>query len=664
MRKQIITVLLALGLVLGIGKGDIFAAETGLKTASDLIENAQMDYNEAVEETKANKAAVKANTRRIRAVESDFSSAEFIPVNGTINGNITEDMPEKVYQFTLTSAGRVTFDMTSYMRLYCMYVYDSRGEEVWCTDGNEWNENLKFRKDTVSADLTKGNYYLRVTGYYDDWNHHNSSTGSYIFDIKYTSAEESFDEPNDAFDIASQMNLGTTVNGQIADNDRDDIFRFSMSEAGRITLTITSYMQFYCLYVYDSSGNMIWDSDGNEWNQNVKYRKDTYKIDLTKGDYYLHVTGYYDTWNPQTNSTGNYTFVTEYESANVDYEEPNNDFSTAYAIETGTVMKGQIAINDTYDILEFSLGKATDINVHVLSLMKYYLNIYDSAGKEIWYSKGNVRNENTGQQKDTYTVSLSAGTYYLKVTGYDDRDYETTGPYELSISTDVPIGDTAVEPVDSQTYTGKAIEPPVTVSYKGKKLEKGTDYSVTYNQNQSVGQANIVIEGMGSYTGSRTIAFEIVPAPIADAAVTSVANQTYTGKAIKPSVTVTYDGTELKSGADYAITYQDNQTVGVASINIEGKGSYTGTKTVTFQIVPLAISNATVKTVKKRTYTGYAIRPSVTVKYRGRKLINGTDYTVKYKNNKRVGKATVVIKGKGNYTGTKTVSFKIVKKKK
>ena len=42
-----------------------------------------------------------------------------------------------------------------------------------------------------------------------------------------------------------------------------------------------------------------------------------------------------------------------------------------------------------------------------------------------------------------------------------------------------------------------------------------------------------------------------------------------------------------------------------------------------------------------------------------RSLITYTDYTVSYKNNKKVGTATITIKGKGDYAGTVTKTFKI-----
>lgn len=75
------------------------------------------------------------------------------------------------------------------------------------------------------------------------------------------------------------------------------------------------------------------------------------------------------------------------------------------------------------------------------------------------------------------------------------------------------------------------------------------------------------------------------------------------------------------------------------------------------------ISALTVSKVSDKTYTGKAIKPAVTVKDGTKKLVKGKDYTVTYANNKKVGTATITITGKGNYTGTKTITFRIVSKK-
>ena len=61
------------------------------------------------------------------------------------------------------------------------------------------------------------------------------------------------------------------------------------------------------------------------------------------------------------------------------------------------------------------------------------------------------------------------------------------------------------------------------------------------------------------------------------------------------------------------------------------------------------------------TYNGKVQKPSVTVKdSKGKTLKNGTDYTVSYpKGMKNVGKYTVKVKLKGNYSGSKSMTYNI-----
>ena len=59
------------------------------------------------------------------------------------------------------------------------------------------------------------------------------------------------------------------------------------------------------------------------------------------------------------------------------------------------------------------------------------------------------------------------------------------------------------------------------------------------------------------------------------------------------------------------------------------------------------------------TYNGKAQKPRVVVKYGGKTLRAGTDYTVSYYNNTLVGKGTATVVGKGSYSGTVRKSFTI-----
>lgn len=75
------------------------------------------------------------------------------------------------------------------------------------------------------------------------------------------------------------------------------------------------------------------------------------------------------------------------------------------------------------------------------------------------------------------------------------------------------------------------------------------------------------------------------------------------------------------------------------------------------------IASLSFSKISDKTYTGKAIMPSVTVKDGNKKLVKGTDYTIKYTNNTKIGTATATITGIGDYTGTKTIKFKIAPKK-
>jgi hypothetical protein len=146
---------------------------------------------------------------------------------------------------------------------------------------------------------------------------------------------------------------------------------------------------------------------------------------------------------------------------------------------------------------------------------------------------------------------------------------------------------------------------------------------------------------------------------ISNASVTlSTSTYAYDGKAKKPGVTVKLNGKTLKNGTDYTVSYSNNTKVGTATVKITGKGNYTGSVSKTYSIKN-NFKKATVSGISTKAFTGKNITQSITVKYNGKTLKNGTDYTVSYSNNKKIGTATVKIAGKGSYTGTITKTFKI-----
>ncbi|MCB6994722.1 hypothetical protein LI177_14660, partial [bacterium 210820-DFI.6.37] len=74
---------------------------------------------------------------------------------------------------------------------------------------------------------------------------------------------------------------------------------------------------------------------------------------------------------------------------------------------------------------------------------------------------------------------------------------------------------------------------------------KDTDYTVSYKNNTNAGTATVTITGKGNYTGTKTATFTIKAKAVSGLKVSAVANKAYTGKALKPAVTVKNGTTTL-----------------------------------------------------------------------------------------------------------------------
>lgn len=61
--------------------------------------------------------------------------------------------------------------------------------------------------------------------------------------------------------------------------------------------------------------------------------------------------------------------------------------------------------------------------------------------------------------------------------------------------------------------------------------------------------------------------------------------QVYTGRKLKPAVTVKNGTKKLVKGKDYTVSYQKNKKLGKASVTVKGIGNYTGSQKVAFKIV-------------------------------------------------------------------------------
>ena len=197
------------------------------------------------------------------------------------------------------------------------------------------------------------------------------------------------------------------------------------------------------------------------------------------------------------------------------------------------------------------------------------------------------------------------------------------------------------------------------------KLIEGADYIKTYASNKNAGTATITIKPAGdNFVSSKKLYFTINPADISSAEIGAVSNQQHTGSALNPSVSVYYRGSLLTLGKDYTATYSNNTNVGTATVKITGKGNFTGSTSLKFNIVSSQLTaltggNITVSDSSLNA-DGSLIEPEVTVKTAdGKVLTKDTDYKLSYSLFPQKGYAIVTASGIGSYTGYLSQTFKL-----
>lgn len=255
----------------------------------------------------------------------------------------------------------------------------------------------------------------------------------------------------------------------------------------------------------------------------------------------------------------------------------------------------------------------------------------------------------------TYKNNVNIGTATAVITGKNRLSGTRTVTFKIN---PIPLTKATLSCASSLTYNGSAQTPVVTVKYGTTVLKKGTDYTVSYKNNKNAGTAVVTVTGKGHYSGTLSKNITIKKAAITDSAVSDISAQAFTGSALSPSPVVKIGKNTLSVGTDFTLSYKNNTAIGTATVTVTGRGNYTGSITRTFDIIARDINTVTISAADG-TYNGSEITPDISVCYGKYTFTEGTDYTVVYANNLNAGTATATVTGKGNLSGSKTVSFTI-----
>ena len=321
------------------------------------------------------------------------------------------------------------------------------------------------------------------------------------------------------------------------------------------------------------------------------------------------------------------------------------------------------------------------------------------------YTVKYANNIKAGNNKAVVTIT-SKGSY----SGSLQKTF-TINPFDLtSLDTEGnPLANFTADKVVVK-YNGKeqSISNKVTAVVAGKTitLKKGTDFD-NYNCDgvlKEAGSYTVYINGINNYTGrlefTEVITNNTLLSKLSYAVKdndytvggTLPASITVTDKSVKPAKTFTMDDGLKRAGsrdeaielcdaedAEYSIVYflTGNENAGTATVTFMGvpANGYEGEISKSYKIKGTAISSMVVSGIEASyIYNGFAYsdtadaenKINVVVTPKATKtnpapvpLTKGNDYTLSFENNVNAGKATIVVAGKGAYTGSVKKTFKI-----
>ena len=166
---------------------------------------------------------------------------------------------------------------------------------------------------------------------------------------------------------------------------------------------------------------------------------------------------------------------------------PRAGQTKVYGTSNPSSYKGSVSGLMTGDAVSGKLGRETGENVGTYKYNAGTLKagVKDSAGTFV-----ETQNYNIVVRDEVFTITAKSIT-----------------PSSPASSSDVTMSPATIS---NQRYTGGNIEPTFTLQNGTTTLTKGRDYTVSYSNNRNPGQATITIQGIGNYTGTRTVNFTII----------------------------------------------------------------------------------------------------------------------------------------------------------
>jgi cell wall-associated protease len=167
---------------------------------------------------------------------------------------------------------------------------------------------------------------------------------------------------NAAASFKSELPIGTRASGEISEENGEKIYKIDLSEAGGLTINVSSYFEHMDVQLHDFDGEEIWDSSVLYGEKNNP-KKWSNQVDLEAGTYFVKINK--GSWG---NTTVTYQLDTVFQAAENNEVEPNNGTEIAQLLTLNEKSaKGFLSWSDSEDYYKGVLPKAGQLKINISS---------------------------------------------------------------------------------------------------------------------------------------------------------------------------------------------------------------------------------------------------------------------------------------------------------
>jgi hypothetical protein len=280
------------------------------------------------------------------------------------------------FKITTTSTSNIVYNLAGPSGVdYDMTIYNSAGTQIGSGAGSTATETVTLNNQAA------GTYYIRVFGY-------NGANSATCYTIRATATpvstgcQTSYDNiTNGTTSGAATIPFNTDIKGLISLSGDIDHYRFVITTAGTITLTLGTLPADYDLRLLNSAGTQVAIS------QNGSTTSETINYNAAAGTYYARVYGY----NNANNATNCYTLKVQLGTASRGEfvsKEPNisiypNPVRSALQVNMGDYKETvSVIVTDMYGrkmMSKYFTGLST-INTSKFAAGVYMITIADKDG--------------------------------------------------------------------------------------------------------------------------------------------------------------------------------------------------------------------------------------------------------------------------------------------